>query len=403
MPKTNIPNYRLHKASGQAVVELDGRTFYLGKYGSKARREEYERRVAEYLGNGRKLPPTRVDTGISCQELAIHYLEWAEKHHVKQPKSLRHCKRAMAFLVKHYGRISVDEFSARSLLYLQDQIVNSPNEGNEQGKPLTRKTVNRYIGLIKQAFKFGTKFGFVAPNTHYALQVVDQLRKGHTTAPDNPNVKPVDPVIFEKTLPYLSKRVADMCRVQCLCAMRPQDICNIRACDIDRSGDVWLYRPPAHKTAHLGAVLTKYIGAAAQEILMPYLIEKESTPEAFLFSPADTVRDRAVDLRKKRKNLSKKGEVQPSQQNRRKENPKKQPGEKYSTETYGRAVARACKRAGVPPWSVNQLRHRAASDIRKTHGLEAAQVMCGHKNASTTEIYAEVNQEKGVQVAREMG
>jgi len=49
------------------------------------------------------------------------------------------------------------------------------------------------------------------------------------------------------------------------------------------------------------------------------------------------------------------------------------------------------------------LRHLAASEIRKKHGLEAAQVMCGHKNASTTEIYAEVNQEKGVQIAREMG
>jgi hypothetical protein len=58
MPKRNIPNYRLHKATGQAIVELAGRRFYLGKHGSKASREEYERRVAEYLGNGRKLPPT---------------------------------------------------------------------------------------------------------------------------------------------------------------------------------------------------------------------------------------------------------------------------------------------------------------------------------------------------------
>ena len=31
MPKTNIPSYRLHKASGQAFVELGGRRFYLGK------------------------------------------------------------------------------------------------------------------------------------------------------------------------------------------------------------------------------------------------------------------------------------------------------------------------------------------------------------------------------------
>ena len=62
MPKTNIPNYRLHKATGQAFVELGGRRFYLGKHGSKASREEYERRIAEYLGNGRKLPPIGLAT-----------------------------------------------------------------------------------------------------------------------------------------------------------------------------------------------------------------------------------------------------------------------------------------------------------------------------------------------------
>ena len=135
---------------------------------------------------------------------------------------------------------------------------------------------------------------------------------------------------------------------------------------------------------------------------MPYLIEKADNPKAFLFSPADTVRDKNIEQRRNRKTLSKNGEVQPSHRNRKKENPKTVPGKQYSTETYGRAVARACKRAGVPQWSVNQLRHRAASDIRKEHGLEAAQIMCGHKRASTTEIYAEVDVEKAVKVARKM-
>jgi hypothetical protein len=32
MPKKNIPNYRLHKASGQAFVELGGRRFYQKRY-----------------------------------------------------------------------------------------------------------------------------------------------------------------------------------------------------------------------------------------------------------------------------------------------------------------------------------------------------------------------------------
>ena len=92
MPKTNIPNYRLHKATGQGFVELGGRRFYLGKHGSKASREEYERRVAEYLTNGRKLPPTKTKAGISCQELAIHFLEWAEEYFMNQPRSFAHIR-----------------------------------------------------------------------------------------------------------------------------------------------------------------------------------------------------------------------------------------------------------------------------------------------------------------------
>ena len=104
MPKTNIPSYRLHKATGQAFIELDGRRFYLGKHGSKASRVEYERRLAEYLANGRKLPPTQAKTGISCQELAVRFLEWAEKYYVKngeQTKSFDFCQKAVSLLVKH--------------------------------------------------------------------------------------------------------------------------------------------------------------------------------------------------------------------------------------------------------------------------------------------------------------
>ena len=115
------------------------------------------------------------------------------------------------------------------------------------------------------------------------------------------------------------------------------------------------------------------------------------------------MQDIAAERRKNRKTLNKKGEVQASQKNRRKENPKKVPGEQYSPESYNRAIARASKKAGVPLWSVNQLRHLAATEVRQKYGLEVAQIMCGHKHASTTEIYAEVNHEKGIQVAREIG
>ena len=233
MPKTNIPNYRHHKASGQAFVELGGRRFYLGKHGSKASREEYERRIGEYLGNGRKLPPTRTKTGISCKELAVYFLEWAEEYYVKngqQTETFDHYKRAVAAWVKHYGHESVDAFTPLSLVFLQKQWIE---------KGYARLTVNSYVGIVKQAFKYGVKFGWVEANTHYALQAVDNLKAGRTKAPEYRKIAPVSVDAMEKTLPHLSSIVADMSRVQYHGGMRPQDARNMRSCDIDRSRDIW--------------------------------------------------------------------------------------------------------------------------------------------------------------------
>ena len=47
MPRRSrsLPKYRKHKASGQAVVTLDGMDFYLGPYNSRASLREYDRLV----------------------------------------------------------------------------------------------------------------------------------------------------------------------------------------------------------------------------------------------------------------------------------------------------------------------------------------------------------------------
>src|SRR3954452_4572843 len=58
MPKLTAsnPKYRLHRASGQAIVTLDGRDFYLGAHGSAASRQEYDRFIGEWLAAVRRLP-----------------------------------------------------------------------------------------------------------------------------------------------------------------------------------------------------------------------------------------------------------------------------------------------------------------------------------------------------------
>ena len=75
----------------------------------------------------------------------------------------------------------------------------------------------------------------------------------------------------------------------------------------------------------------------------------------------------------------------------------------YTKDSYARAIKRAARRAGVPHWSPNRLRHSRGSEIRKRFGVEAASTVLGHANLKTTEIYAERNLELAARIMKELG
>ena len=55
-PSKALPKYRKHRVSGQAIVTLSGKDFYLGPHGTKASKSEYDRLIGEWLANGRQAP-----------------------------------------------------------------------------------------------------------------------------------------------------------------------------------------------------------------------------------------------------------------------------------------------------------------------------------------------------------
>jgi site-specific recombinase XerC len=54
-------------------------------------------------------------------------------------------------------------------------------------------------------------------------------------------------------------------------------------------------------------------------------------------------------------------------------------------------------------WTPNQLRHSAATEIRRRFGLEAAQTVLGHSKADVTQVYAERDYALAANVARQIG
>jgi integrase len=189
--------------------------------------------------------------------------------------------------------------------------------------------------------------------------------------------------------------VAELLRLQLLTGSRSGEMCIMRACDIDMTGTVWLYKPHRHKTEHKGKGRVIVLGPRAQEIVKRYL---KPNVEAYLFCPREAMEAWRQTLRQKRKS-----KVQPSQVNRKKRRPRRVPGEKYTPNSLASAVRRACRTHSLPCWHPHQLRHLAATQIRREYGVELARIILGHATAFTTEIYAETDRAQAMEVIAKIG
>jgi integrase len=57
----------------------------------------------------------------------------------------------------------------------------------------------------------------------------------------------------------------------------------------------------------------------------------------------------------------------------------------------------------VPAWAPNQLRHSGATVARMLEGLDGSQALLGHKKADVTQVYAELEDSRGILVAERVG
>jgi integrase len=203
-----------------------------------------------------------------------------------------------------------------------------------------------------------------------------------------------------------------MIRLQQFSGMRPGEVVRMRLADIDRSAETWVYTLQKHKTAHHGHARMIFLGPKAQQVLAPFLT---LDPNRYLFSAADAESERRDRRRERRRTPIGLGNGPGSN---RVSQPQRKPGEHYTVRSYRRAIQRACDasdqylKAGmviglderlVPRWHPHQLRHAAATDVRKEFGIEGAQVLLGHKTLKMTELYAEKSAAHGRKIAQQIG
>jgi integrase len=418
------PAYRRHRASNQGVVTLCGKDFYLGPWNTAASKAEYDRLLSEWLAAGRSILAAASD--LTVAELIAAFWKHAKSYYRlpdgSQSTELSAFKSALKHLRRLYGRTAAPEFGPLALEAVRNAMI---------AERWVRSSINKHCNRIRHVFKWAASREMISAAVPAALATLAGLRQGRSEAREGKRVLPVSDVTVDATLPFLSPVVANMVKLQRLTGARPGEICSMRTGDIDRTGDVWIYKPRQHKNQYRGHQREIYVGPRAQEILRPLL---KLDPDAFIFSPKEAERQRREKLHAARKTPAGYGNTIGSNRKRR---PQQEPGARYDTVAYNSAVSRACELAFPPPlplglksgesyrrwhrrltpkqtaelrewnrkhrWHVHQLRHSAATAVRAQFGLEAAAHVLGHASLDAAQIYAERSSEGARKVAGAIG
>jgi integrase len=433
-----VPKYGRHRQSGQARVVLNGRHHLLGPHGSKASRQEYDRLIAEWVANGRQGPAAAAGE-LTVATLIIRFWTHAQGYYRDpdgtQSRELLNFKQALIPLRRLYGTTPAKNFGPLALKAVRQSMINDFE--------WCRNVVNRQTTRVRQVFKWAVENELVPASVSHALAAVSGLREGRSEARESVPVKAVPEAMVYAIKDHVSRQVWAMVELQWITGMRSGEVVRMRTGDIDTTGALWVYRPRKHKTQHHGHVREIFIGPRARSILEPLI---KPNLEAFIFSPADAEAERRARLHADRATPLSCGNKPGSNRRRR---PAHTPGARYTVTAYLRAIYAGCEKAGPPPaelarlrvpaagrkkratrwetaaelkarlgekkwaeltkwreehrWHPHQLRHAAGSRLRKEFGVEAAQVVLGHKTLSVTELYAQKNVDAARKIMGEVG
>ena len=351
-------------------------------YGTPDSHRRYADEIAKW--QDRQTEPT---ANVTIKQLTLLYLKRCENHYRKDGKitSEVHCVRsALRHVNRLYRDEPADQFNPMMLAQVRAAMVSS--------EKYVRYTINKAVGRIVRCWKWGVSQGLVRVATYQALMTLQGLQEGRCDCPEGEPVEPVSLADVEAVLPLLAIPLQGAARFQLATASRPNEALQLRLRDLDRSGAVWIYRPGSHKTTHHGKDRLILVGPRAQAVILDHAT---ADPEAYVFGVPGSGGKKA-----------------------------------YRRDNYALAIRRGCERVFEMPkelrrlkrddpedqkqrakewrqehvWTPNQLRHTAATAIRKAAGtVEAAKVILGHAELRTTEIYAERDLAAAAEIVNKVG
>lgn len=371
------PKYCRHKATGQGYARVAGKCVYLGPWNTEDSKERYRRLLIELLEGGGKRPQ-RPASPATVREAVDGYLaamraEWGEGE--KGDRHLVRLRHALDVVTGLFGSTPLAGFGVGQLETVRGEMVR---------RDWSRKHVNEQVNVVRRCWRWLTLRGHTPPGVTERMAALEHLRAGRCQAREAERREPPSAEVLARVLARLSRTnplVAALVRVQLLSGARTGELLSLTPGQLDRSGEVWVYRPRQHKNLHRGKGRAVPLPPEAVGHLLP-LLEGLADGDV-VFSPR-----RAVLLRPRTT-------AHPPGWRSRPGGPgPRPPAERYTSYTYAQCVGRACRAEGVEPFRPYALRHLAITRWAETLGVEEARLLAGHSTARMTSHYVHTDAAK---------
>jgi hypothetical protein len=201
MKKIRVPSLRLHKPTGQAVVTLSGKDFYLGRYDSPDARQAYFKLLSEWKSTNRSITFSEPVECLTMGQVGMAFLDHAKAYHGAESREYYHCRRAVKPISDLYANHPANRFGPAEFKTCRQWWMNDSNR--------SRQYINKMAKYLLAVIKWAVSEGLLPPSTHHACKCVVPLRAGKTTAPESPKVTVVEDARVHAVVAKLSPIVAD--------------------------------------------------------------------------------------------------------------------------------------------------------------------------------------------------
>lgn len=367
--KPAFPKFCVRSSDGIAYVKVGGRKHYLGKHDSEKAQRRYSAICSRITAGVKDVSlAVQFDDDGEIKSLVADYLDHAKEYYGEAEYTCM--AQALSPLITLFGDLPPDQFGPRDLVAVRNHFATSR----------VRSSANHNLSRVKRFWRWCCERELCDPALYHRLTSVRGLRAGEMGCRESEPVLPVGMKEIRAILPYVSPTIGTMLQVQYLAGMRPQDVCQLRRVDIDRSGAVWLYAPAQHKNTWRGLSLLKAIPPRAQPLLAPYLER-----DGYCFRPLDSWLWWHGNRTDKPANVNRKF------------------SDYYDANSYRNAVAHGFNKhdkqrpentPAIERWTPNQLRHGILSEVSYAIGGRAAKEWAGHKNETTTLRYTSADYDR---------